>query len=160
MSFGTTPTSSATFHLVFLGCWPGAAGLVLKTASPKQWLPLKTTTARLLGPLDRDIYVRRDKLLQLLVKSRNRDSRNSGFSSSCSKAATQVKHSPFANFVLDLMMPVCACIGNDVMQRYAWSRYQLWIDAESDDAVPFKCGTGLINVLRMHCATEVYVFIM
>jgi len=38
-----------------------------------------------------------------------------GFSSSCSKAATQVKYSPFASFVLDLMMPVCACISNDVM---------------------------------------------
>ena len=114
MSFGTTPTSSATFHLVFLGCWPGAAGLVLKTASPKQWLPLKTTTARLLGPLDRDIYVRQDKLLQLLVKSRNRDSRNSGFSSSCSKAATQVKHCPFASFVLDLPW-WCLCVHVSVM---------------------------------------------
>jgi len=56
---------------------------------------------------------------------RNRDSRDSGFSSSCSKAATQVKHSPFASFVLDLMMPVCACIGNDVVYHYAWSHYQL-----------------------------------
>jgi len=43
MLFGTTPTSSPPFHLVFLGCWPGAAGLVLKTVSPKQWLPLKTS---------------------------------------------------------------------------------------------------------------------
>jgi len=34
------------------------------------------------------------------------------------------------------------------------------IDAESDYAVPFKCEAGLINVLRMHCTTEVYVFIM
>jgi len=37
---------------------------------------------------------------------------------------------------------------------------QLWIDAESsEDAVPSKYGTG-IDVLRMHCTTEVYVFIM
>ena len=59
MSFGTTPTSSATFHLVFLVCRPGAAGLVLKTIS-KAMASLDNNsqllkTARPLGPLDRDM---------------------------------------------------------------------------------------------------------
>ena len=127
-----------------------------KNCIPKAMASLENNSAWVIG----QGYVRRDKFLQLLVKTRNRDSRDSGFSSSCCKAATQIKYSPLASFILDLMMPVCACISNDVMEHYAWSQYQLWIDAESsDDAVPSKCGTGL-DVLRMHCTTEVYVFIM
>ena len=143
MSFGTLPTYIIS-HIPPCIPWvltrcsrSGAKDCISKAVASLELQLLKT--ARPLGPLDRDMS---DKLLQLLVKCRNRDSRDSGFSSSCSKAATQAKHSPFASFVLDLMMPVCARLSNDLIRNIM---HGVTTNSESDDAVPSKCGTESDN---------------